>query len=99
MMFITRFGMHLLPASLVILCSCAFLEAQDNPPRFEIGAVESSVKPIANVSGDLHPGGGARLTVNATPYIAGEVESTHQPVAQSQFGGETHTFIALEGNL
>jgi hypothetical protein len=95
--------MHILRVSLIILCLCASLEAQDKPPRFEIGAVLSSAKQLRSDSPQyLVFGGGARLTINATKYLAVEAESTHQPTATQQpdvgpyYSGDTHTDIALK---
>ena len=77
------------------LCCCATANAQAPPPRIEIGAVVSSGSNYPN--GDYHVGGGGRLTVNATRYVAGEVELTHQPTGNSYSGNETHAVIALKG--
>jgi len=56
-------------ACLLVLC-CDGLNAQDSPPRFEIGGVLSAGKQTTLDVGQggehFHVGGGGRFTVNAT---------------------------------
>jgi hypothetical protein len=94
-MFAARIKSRLLHITVMIGSGCAMLNAQDNPPRFEIGAVLSTAR---QTSGNyFHAGGGGRFTVNATRYIAGEVELTRQPTGNSYSGSETHAAMALKG--
>jgi hypothetical protein len=92
-------------AFLLVLCVLARnLEAQDapagSPPRFEIGAIVSDGKQTPDDVGqgglNYHVGGGGRVTVNAHPNIAGEIELTRQPTGGFGYGPETHIALALK---
>jgi hypothetical protein len=70
---------------------------QDNPPRFEIGGVLSAGTQ-SDIGTYFHMGGGGRVTINATKYLAGEVEATRQPTSTGPpFDPEVHTVIAAKG--
>jgi hypothetical protein len=90
------------PAIVVLLCTLLNAQdipprvnAQDVPPRVEIGAVLSSAKQY--FIGDYHVGGGGRVTVNATRYLAGEVEVTRQPTGNFYVPAEVRTGLSLKG--
>jgi hypothetical protein len=80
---------------LILLLSCGTLHAQDRPPRIEIGAVLSTTSQ-SDIGNYFHFGGGGRITINATRYLAGEVEATRQPTGNSVFPPELHTAIAAK---
>ena len=46
---------------------------------------------------DYHVGGGTRLAVNATRYVAGEVEVTRQPTGNPFYKPEWHTALTVKG--
>jgi hypothetical protein len=72
---------------------CLSLHAQDRPdrpPRFEAGAVLSTTSQ-SDIGNYFHFGGGGRITINATPYLAGEFEATRQPTGEPAFPAELHT--------
>jgi hypothetical protein len=73
----------------ILTCS-QLLNAQSNPPRFELGPVLNTVKACEHC--DFNQGGGGRITVNLGPFLATEVELT-RPFA----GGETLTSLAVKG--
>ena len=82
----------------VVLSSCAFLNAQENPPRIEpprieIGGVLSAATQ-SDIGNYFHVGGGGRATVNVTKYLAGEAEATRQPT--DFLPPEVHTFLAAK---
>jgi hypothetical protein len=81
-----------------VLSSCAFLNAQENPPRIEpprieIGGVLSAATQ-SDIGNYFHVGGGGRATVNVTKYLAGEAEATRQPT--DFLPPEVHTFLAAK---
>jgi hypothetical protein len=83
-----------------MLSSCVFLNAQENPPRIEpprieIGGVLSAATQ-SDIGNYFHVGGGGRVTVNVTKYIAGEVEATRQPMGNFYDAPEVHTAIAAK---
>jgi hypothetical protein len=78
---------------LAALACCA--NAQDNPPRVEIGAVLSATSQ-SDIGNYFHWGGGGRVTVNVTRYLAGEVELTGQPTGDPSLSPELHTAIAAK---
>jgi hypothetical protein len=87
----------------VMLSSCAFLNAQENPPRIEpprieIGGVLSAATQ-SDIGNYFHVGGGGRVTVNVNRYFAGEVEATRQPTGSNLYSAppEVHTVIAAKG--
>ena len=81
----------------LMLFFSAWLHAQDHPPRVEIGGVFSAAKQ-SDIGNFYHVGGGGRITVNALPYLAGEVEATRQPTGNEPFSGpEVHTAIVAKG--
>ena len=80
----------------LVVCSCTAVNAQDNPPRIEIGAVLSATRQ-PDIDNYFHVGGGGRVTVNVTRYIAGEVESTLQPTNEAGLPTEVHTALAVKG--
>jgi len=83
-------------AAVLVLACCATLHAQ--VPRIEAGALLSSGTQSELGGADYHVGGGARFAVNATRYLAGELEYTRQPSSfPAYFGNEGHTFIAAKG--
>jgi len=81
--------------SLMLLLSCVPLRAQGIPPRIEIGALTSAMSQ-SDVGNYFHFGGGGRITVNATRFLAGEVELTRQPTDDPGFPPELHTAIAAK---
>jgi len=80
----------------VLLLCCADLNAQNILPRVEVGGVLSGAAQ-SDIGNYFHFGGGGRVTVNATKYLAGEVEATRQPTGNPYLGSEVHTAIALKG--
>src|SRR5690348_10526337 len=76
------------------LCGSATAQAQDNPPRIEIGGVLSSTSQ-SKIGNNFHTGGGGRVAVNVTRSLAGEVEATRQPGDLGQ-PTENHIFIAAK---
>ena len=84
----------------IVLSSCAFLNAQENPPRIEpprieIGGVLSAATQ-SDIGNYFHVGGGGRATVNVTKYLAGEAEATRQPTDAYGPPPEVHTFLAAK---
>jgi hypothetical protein len=76
--------------------ACVRLNAQDNPPRIEIGAVLNSGK--FEEFGDYRFGGGARFTFNATRLFGYEVEFTRQPTGNEPYlEPELRTGLAMKG--
>jgi len=72
------------------------LNARDMPPRIELGAVLSATSQ-SDIGNYFHVGGGGRVTVNATRYLAGEVEATRQPTDTIPgFAPELHSAIAAK---
>ncbi len=81
----------------LIILSAKALNAQDNPPRIEIGAMLSTANQ-SDIGNYFHVGGGGRVTVNVTKYLAGEVESTRQPTGNEPYiAPEVHTALAVKG--
>src|ERR1700751_5630224 len=78
--------------------SSPLLNAQENPPLIEIGGVLSAASQ-SDIVNYFHWGGGGRVTVNVTRYLAGEVESTRQPTGRPSlfYPAEVHTAIAAKG--
>src|SRR5262249_7250095 len=81
--------------SLVLMLFSAALHAQTAPSRLEIGGVLSAANQ-SDIGHYFHAGGGGRVTVNATQYLAGEVEATRQPTGLN-LAPEVHTALALKG--
>ncbi len=83
----------------ILLCCNAVVnaqDAQDNPPRIEIGAMLSTAR--QTYGNYYHAGGGGRVTINVTRYLAGEVESTRQPTGNEPYiPPEVHTALAVKG--
>src|SRR5262249_17165332 len=66
-------------------------------PRIEIGGVLSATSQ-SDIGNYFHWGGGGRVTVNVTRYLAGEVEATRQPTGLGPYlPPEVHTAIAAKG--
>jgi hypothetical protein len=89
--------------ALIILVFSAALNAQDNPPRsvprIEIGAVLSAANQ-SDIGNYFHWGGGGRVTLNVTRYLAGEIESTRQPTyIGAPFSPEVHAAITAKGTF
>lgn len=80
----------------VLLCCCVKVNAQNIPARVEIGGVLSGTSQ-SDIGNYFHFGGGARATINATNYLAGEVEATRQPTGNSYLPPEVHTTFAVKG--
>lgn len=85
---------------LLVLCAAApKLEAQDNqniPPRVEIGGIMSAGT-ASDISNSYEVGGGGRVTINVTKYLAGEAEATRQPTDYGYNSPiDMHTFLAAK---
>jgi len=82
---------------LVLCCAALNSEAQDNrkiPSRIEVGGILSAGTQ-SDIGNYFRTGGGGRITVNATRYLAGEVEATRQPTSIGD-PPELHTVIAAK---
>jgi len=80
----------------VLLGCCANTNAQNILPRVELGGVLSGAAQ-SDIGNYFHFGGGGRVAVNATKYLAGEIEATRQPTGNPYLAPEVHTAIAMKG--
>jgi hypothetical protein len=80
----------------VLLYCCEGLNAQNIPPRVEIGGILSAGTQ-SDIGNYFHVGGGGRATLNVTKYLAGEAEATRQPTDRYGPPPEVHTFLAVKG--